>query len=146
MNEMDYERMQEDAAMGQAIAANLKVILDNWGVESVQQLDHTIYKRTECGAHLSVQLHDGTWRHSGNLDDIANNNVQALLLGSIVEGSDGDICADPISLLNYMDEGDEQRLIADFDKTLEWVNDEACRIWDEINNNNNDDEEDEGEQ
>lgn len=135
MNEMDYERMQEDAAIGQAIATNLKVILDDWGVESVQQLDRTIYKRTECGAHLSVQLHDGTWRHSGNLDGIDNNNVQALLLGSIVEGSDGpDVCADPISLRDYMDEGDEQRLIADFDKTLDWVNDEACRIWDEINN------------
>lgn len=143
MNEMDYERMQEDAAMGQAIAANLKVILDDWGVENVQQLDRTIYKGTECGAHLSVQLHDGTWRHSGNLDGIDNGNVQALLLGSIVEGSDADVTADPINLLKYMDEGDEQRLIADFDKTLDWVVDEACRLWDEANNE--DDEEGESE-
>lgn len=141
MNEMDYERMQEDAAMGQAIAANLKVILDDWSVESVQQLDRTIYESTECGAHLSVQLHDGAWRHSGDLDGVDNGNVQALLLGSIVEGSDGpDVCATPISLLDYMDEGDNKRLIADFDKTLDWVNDEACRIWDEINNDNDEDE------
>ena len=133
MNEIDYEQMQEDAAIGKAIAANLKAILDDWGVENVKQLDRTIYKRTECGAHLSVQLHDGTWRHSGNLDGIDNGNVQALLLGSIVEGSDADVTADPISLLNYMDEGDEKRLIADFDKTIDWVNDEACRIWEEEN-------------
>lgn len=139
MNEIDYERMQEDAAIGQAIAANLKVILDDWGVENVQQLDRTIYKRTECGAHLSVQLHDGTWRHSGNLDGIDNGNVQALLLGSIVEGSDADVTAKPISLLDYMDEGDDKRLIADFDKTLDWVNDMACSLWHEAN------DEDEGE-
>lgn len=131
MNEIDYEQMQEDAAIGKAIAANLKAILDDWGVENVKQLDRTIYKRTECGAYLSVQLHDGTWRHSGNLDGIDNGNVQALLLGSIVEGSDADVTADPISLFNYMDEGDEKRLIADFDKTVDWVNDEACRIWEE---------------
>lgn len=139
MNEIDYERMQEDAAMGQAIAANLKAILDDWGVENVQQLDRAIYESTECGAHLSVQLHDGTWRHSGNLDGIDNGNVQALLLGSIVEGSDADVTADPISLLDYMDEGDEKQLIKDFDKTLDWVNDEACSLWHEAN------DEDEGE-
>lgn len=139
MNEIDYERMQEDAAMGQAIAANLKAILDDWGVENVHQLALAIYKSTECGAHLSVQLHDGTWRHSGNLDGIDNGNVQALLLGSIVEGSDAEVNANTISLLNYMDEGDDQRLIADFDKILDWVNDEACSLCHEAN------DEDEGE-
>ena len=133
MNEIDYERMQESAAIGQAIAANLKAILDDWGVENVQQLDRNIYKRTECGAHLSVQLHDGAWRHSGDLDGIDNGNVQALLLGSIVEGSDAEVNAEPISLLDYMDEGDEKRLIDDLDKTISWVNDEACRLWDEAN-------------
>lgn len=140
MNEIDYERMQESAAIGQAIAANLKAILDDWGVENVQQLDRTIYKRTECGAHLSVQLHDGTWRHSGDLDGIDNGNVQALLLGSIVEGSDAEVNAKPISLLDYIEEeGDEKRLIADFDKAIDWVNDEACSLWHEAN------DEDEGE-
>lgn len=140
MNEIDYERMQESAAIGQAIAANLKAILDDWGVENVQQLDRAIYKRTECGAHLSVQLHDGTWRHSGDLDGIDNGNVQALLLGSIVEGSDAEVNAYPISLLDYIEEeGDEKRLIEDLDKTLDWVNNEACILWHEAN------DEDEGE-
>lgn len=144
MNEIDYERMQESAAIGQAIAANLKAILDDWGVENVQQLDRTIYKRTECGAHLSVQLHDGTWRHSGDLDGIDNGNVQALLLGSIVEGSDAEVNAEPISLLDYIEEeGDEKRLIKDFDKAIDWVNDEACSLWHEANDE--EDEEDEGE-
>jgi hypothetical protein len=133
VNEIDYERMQEDAATGQAIAANLKAILDDWNVENVAQLNRTIYKSTECGARLSVQLHDGTWRHNGNLDGIDNGNVQALLLSSIVEGGDTDVTADPISLLNYMDEGDEKRLIADFDKTLDWVDGEACSLWHEAN-------------
>ena len=134
MNEIDYERMQEDAAIGQAIAANLQAILDDWGVENVERLGRTIYKRTECGAWLSVKLHDGTWQHTGNLDGIDSGNVRALLLGSIVEGSDAEVCADPIDLMDYMNEGDEKRLIEDFDKTLDWVDDEACRLWDEANN------------
>ena len=54
--------------MGERILANLEAILSDNGSEmSVSALDRSLYKYTDCGAHLSVQLHDGTWRHSGNL-------------------------------------------------------------------------------
>lgn len=131
MNEIDYERMQEDAAIGQAMVANLEAILSDNGSEmSVSALDRSLYKYTECGAHLSVQLHDGTWRHSGNLLGIKNGDVRQLLVGSIVEGSDAEVCADPIDLIAFED---PQEAVKVFNKTVEWVNDEACTLWHEAN-------------
>lgn len=131
MNEIDYERMQEDAAIGQAIAANLEAILsENAADMTVESLDRSLYKYTECGAYLSVQLHDGTWRHSGDLTGIENSNVRQLLVGSIVEGSDAEVCADPIDLIDY---DDPQEAVRVFNKTVEWVNDEACTLWHEVN-------------
>lgn len=133
MNEIDYERMQEDAAIGQAIAANLQLILDEFGESNVADLSREIYKRYECGPWLSVQLHDGTWKHTDDLLGIDNGNVRALRVGSIVEGSDAEVNADPIDLWGYMDEGDEKRLIDDFSKAISWVNDEACSLFNETN-------------
>jgi len=129
MNEIDYERMQEDAAIGQAIAANLEAILsDNGSAMTVSALDRSLYKYTDCGAHLSVQLHDGTWRHSGNLYGIENCDVRQLLVCSIVENSDAYVCAEPIDLLEFEDPEEAVRV---FNKTVEWVNDEACALWHE---------------
>ncbi len=136
MNEIDYERMQEDAAIGQAIVANLEAILsENAADMTVESLNRSLYKYTECGAHLSVQLHDGTWRHSGDLTGIKNGDVRQLLVGSIVEGSDADVCAEPIDLLAFED---PQEAVRVFNKTVEWVNDEACTLWHEANDEEGD--------
>lgn len=138
MNEIDYERMQEDAAIGQAIVANLEAILsDNAADMTVVSLDRSLYKYTECGAHLSVQLHDGTWRHSGDLTGIKNGDVRQLLVGSIVEGSDAEARAEPIDLLAFED---PQEAVRVFNKTVEWVNDEACTLWHEANDEEGDEE------
>lgn len=134
MDEIEHERMQEDAATGQAIAANLQAILDDYGVTDVANLYRSIYKYTECGPWLSVQLHDGTWKHCHELRGIENGNVRALLVGSIVEGSDAEVTADPIDLMDYMDEGGDAKAVADFSNEVEQVNREACRLWDEANN------------
>ena len=111
--------------------SNLEAILSDNGSEmTVSALDRSLYKYTDCGAHLSVQLHDGTWRHSGNLLGIENGNVRQLLVGSIVEGSDADVCADPIDLIDYED---PEEAVKVFNATVDWVNDEACALWDEAN-------------
>ena len=131
MTENEYLRWQDDMEMGGRILANLEAILADHGSEmSVSALDRSLYKYTECGAHLSVQLHDGTWRHSGNLLGIENGNVRQLLVGSIVEGSDADVCADPIDLIDYED---PEEAVKVFNKTVDWVNDAACALWDEAN-------------
>ena len=131
MTENEYLKWQDDIEMGGRILANLEAILaDNGSEMSVSALDRSLYKYTECGAHLSVQLHDGTWRHSGNLLGIENGNVRQLLVGSIVEGSDADVCADPIDLIDYED---PEEAVKVFNTTVDWVNDEACALWNEAN-------------
>lgn len=135
MNEMEYERMQEDAATGQAIADNLQAILDDNDAENVAQLYRTIYKYTDCGPWLSVKLHDGTWVHCGHLQHVENNNVRALLVGSIVEGSDAEVSGDVLDLMIY--ETPAQALAA-FDAEVEEVNDRACELWHEANDEDDD--------
>lgn len=133
MNEIEYEEMQESAAIGQMIAENLKFILDAYDVKTVEDLYCVVYKYTDCGPWISVKLHNGTWRHCHELNGIDNNDVCALLVGSIVEGSDAEVCADPINLIDYIDEDGAVKSLAAFNQSVEWVNDEAARIWDESN-------------
>lgn len=139
MTENEYLRWQDDMEMGGRILANLEAILaDNGSEMSVSALDRSLYKYTECGAHLSVQLHDGTWRHSGNLLGIENGNVRQLLVGSIVEGSDAEVSADPIDLIDYED---PEEAVKVFNTTVDWVNDEACALWTEANDEEGDEDE-----
>ena len=126
----------DDIEMGERILANLEAILsDNGSDMTVESLSRSLYKNTECGAHLSVQLHIGTWIHGRNLRGIKNGDVRALLVGSIVEGSDAEVSADSIDLIDYEDPKDA---VKTFNRTVAWVNDEACDLW---NANNADDEE-----
>ena len=126
MTENEYLRWQDDMEMGGRILANLEAILQEFGEGKVHDLDRRIYKYTDCGAHLSVQLHDGTWRHSGDLFGIENGNVRQLLVGSIVENSDAEVCADPIDLIAF---DDPAKAVEVFNKTVDWVDKEACALW-----------------
>lgn len=131
MNEIDYYRMQESAAEGQVCLDNLNAILsDNGGEMTVDDLYRSIYKYTECGPWLSVQLHDGTWKHCDQLDGIDNGNVRALLVGSIVENSDAEVTGRVLDLLEFETPEDA---IAAFNHEVEQVNAEACALWDEVN-------------
>ena len=120
--------MQESAAIGQSIADNLNAILDD--APDVRALYRRTYKYTECGAWLSVRLHDGTIRHCDQLDDVKNDDVRALLVGSIVENSDAEVVADWIDLIDYETPADAA---AAFNDTVDWVDNAACALWDEAN-------------
>lgn len=135
MNEVQYEAQQESVAIGQAIAANLQAILDDHGDLNVRELARTIYKYTDCGPALSVQLHDGTWRFSDDLAGIDNSNVRALRVSSIVEGADEEIYGRVLDLADkrFMEEGGEALAVAEFNHEVEEVNAEACRLWDDVN-------------
>jgi hypothetical protein len=134
MRYQDYLDMEESNAMGEAIAAVWQAILADWGENDAKGLNRRIYKGTACGAHLSVWLHDGTWRHSGDLDGIDNCMVRGYLLGSIVEGSDAEVNGRPEDLLAYAeDEDGVLDAVMAFNDALQEVNDEACRLWDEAN-------------
>ena len=131
MNEREWQKMQYDQEAGGVCLANLEAILsDNGSDMNVHALYRSIYKYTACGPWLSVQLHDGTCVHCDKLHTVGNGNVRALLVGSIVEGSDAEVTADPIDLLEYDDPAEAVRV---FNATVEWVNGEACALWDAAN-------------
>jgi hypothetical protein len=131
MNEIDYYRMQEDAAEGQVCLDNLNAILSaNGGEMTVADLYRSIYKYIDCGPWLSVQLHDGTWKHCDELHGIENGNVRALLVGSIVEGCDAEVTGRVLDLLEFETPEDA---VAAFDHEVDQVNAEACALWDEVN-------------
>jgi len=107
---------------------------------SVYSLYGSIYKYTPCGPWLSVRLHDGSIVHCTKLYGIGNQDVRALLVGSMVEGSDAEVTADWIDLADpkYMEEGGQEKLVADFNATVAWVNDEACALWRDANEQDDD--------
>jgi hypothetical protein len=127
VNEREYHQMNSDLEAGEICAAGLAAILDCWGVETVERLDRAIYRYTACGPHLSVKTHDGKWHHSGNLQGIYSGEVRALLVGSIVEGSDADVTGSEIDLLTVED------AVATFNREVDTVDREANRLWDEAN-------------
>lgn len=130
MTERDWHQANEAEEAGQLCLLNLQAILDYWGSENVERLGREIYRFTECGAWLSVQLHDGEWRHTGNLAGIENGNVRALLVGSIVEGSDAEVTGSVVDLLT---DAAYEEVIASLEEEIGDVNDEAGRLWEEAN-------------
>ena len=130
MTVREYQQQQDDQEAGGYCLASLAAILDCWGVENVERLDRAIYKYTDCGPHLSVWLHDGGWKHSGQLQGVTNGNVRSLLVGSIVEGSDADVTGTVLDLLTF--DSDEEAVAA-FNAQVDKVNAEACALWEEAN-------------
>ena len=131
MNEVEYERSQELAAEGEHANACLDAILsDNGSDLTLRALYRSTYRHTECGPWISVQTWDGRWFHCDELHKVDKNEVRYLLVGSIVEGSDAEVTADIIDLVECES---PEAAVALFNRTVEWVNDEACALWDEAN-------------
>jgi hypothetical protein len=83
---------------------NINDLAKKFGM-NVEQFERSIYKYTACGAWIK-------WTD------------KKVLLGSIVEGSDAEITAPPLKFPFTMDE---------FEKTLQFVEDEADMLWHEAN-------------
>jgi hypothetical protein len=131
MNEIEYERDQELAAQGQHCNACMDAILsDNGSDMTLQALSRSIYKYTDCGPWLCVQTWDNRTFSSGRLHEVDKTEVRYLLIGSIVEGSDAEVVADWIDLLDCESPEDAVR---QFNETVEWVNAEACALWEDAN-------------
>ena len=100
MNEVQFEATQEAAAEGEHALACLDAILsDNGGDITLPGLARSLYRYTDCGAWLSVKTWDGRVFHSHALGSVDPTEIRFLLVGSIVEGSDVEVCADWIDLL-----------------------------------------------
>jgi len=131
MNEIEYERSQELAAEGNHANSCLDAILsDNGSDMTLPALYRSIYKHTECGPWLSVKTWDDRTFHCDDLHKVNKDEVRYLMVGSIVEGSDAEVCAEWIDLLECET---SEAAVELFNRTVEWVNDEACALWDKAN-------------
>ena len=131
MNEIEYFANEELIAEGQHCNACLDAILsDNGSDMTLPALYRSIYKYVPCGPWLSVQTWDNRTFHCNELDKVGKAEVRYLLVGSIVEGSDAEVCADWIDLLRCESPEDA---VTQFNRTVEWVNDEASALWNEAN-------------
>jgi hypothetical protein len=138
MNEVEYERMQEQIAEGEHANACLDAILsDNGSDMTLPSLYRSVYKYTECGPWLSVRTWDDRTFHCGDLHKVDKDEVRYLRVGSIVEGSDAEVRADWIDLVECES---PEAAVALFNRTVEWVNDEACALWEEANAEDNEEE------
>lgn len=131
MDEIEYYRMCEEAADGEHANACMDAILsDNGSDMTPHALYRSIYKYTECGPWLSVKTWDGRVFHCDKLREVNKDEVRHLLVGSIVEGSDAEVTADWIDLLECETPEDA---VKQFNDTVAWVNEQACALWDEAN-------------
>jgi hypothetical protein len=117
------------------------------------ELQRGFYKYTDAGIAIAFQLHDGTLIYSGNPKayEIKEpwNHIRRIGASSIVEGSDAEVPLEFIDLFRYCDgrhyEGDITDLAAiavkDFDAQCDFVNAEACALWDEYHNTPDPDDE-----
>ena len=119
-----YQRAQEAGAV---CLEALKTLLLLWGEENLAQLNRRIYGAYSCGPWLAVRLHNGTWKHGRTeLETVKLEDVAALKVGSIVEGSDAEVEGDVMELVSFEQPED---LVERFDQQLEGVNRQARSIW-----------------
>lgn len=122
----------EASAMASHLTACAQAIIsDNGAGDSIEDVYLNTYKCTTCGPWISVRLHDGEVRHCDELEGIKAADISAIWVGSIVEDSEAEVCADWIELADCESPEDA---VKRFNATVEWVNDEACALWEEANN------------
>ena len=147
MDEIEYEKMQECAAIGQALAECVKAIMAEHDATTLYGLQRAAYKYTECGVSVGFRLFDGSYMWNG--DDRADEEslvtrIEDICISSIVEGSDAEVPPVWLDLLGiadgsdsicekYPDESAGQLAVRRWYDVLESVNDEACALWHEAN-------------
>lgn len=126
-----HNDLMEEAAIAQHNGACMEAIINAHNAENLYDLYRTIYKYTPCGPWMQVMLRDGRVLGSNAFDEVSDlGEVVGVLLGSIVEGSDAEVEAD---WLYFEDCDNPEMAVADFDMTLEWVDDEAKEYWIQAN-------------
>lgn len=135
----EFERQQRDEAAGITCLVALQTLLKYWGEKDLGQMNERVYRAYSCGPWLAVRLHDGTWVHgTRDLESVKLEDVAALKVGSIVEGSDAEIEGDVLDLVSYDEDPDALRL--DFERQLVGVNDQVQTIWYEMHPDEGSDE------
>ena len=140
MNDKDLERMQEDAELAGRIGLCVsEIVRYGFGANTLSQAQRSAFKHTDAGVHLAWKLDDGTFLYNGQSkerDPRVIDRVIDIGVGSVVEGSDAEV---PLRWLDLprrcsVDAEDGFETAAEareaFDKLVEEVDAEACRLFD----------------
>ena len=123
--------------------------------DSPAEMYRVFYKYTDCGPWVSVHV-NGTWIHCQDLHKLGTwdamlmrgDILDAVLIGSIVEGSDAEASPVPVRLGDLRSKRSKRGAIthaslqAAFGKAVDAVNEVACALWDDANSEEDDDEQD----
>lgn len=130
-NHAEFDSQQRAEAAGITCLVALQALLKYWGEKDLGQMNERVYRAYSCGPWLAVRLHDGTWVHgTRDLENVKLEDVAALKVGSIVEGSDAEIEGDVLELVSYDEDPDGLRI--DFERQLVGVDDQVQTIWYEM--------------
>jgi len=131
----EYSRGQDAVAEGEAMAEMIQAVLDAHDAENFARLNRSLYKYTDCGASLGLELWSGEmiWSGSPRLTEIQPGDVRAIGVGSIVEGVDEVVEHDfiyPEAFLNRDEEDLNPVFVAAYEAVVERVEEAAREIWD----------------
>jgi len=137
MNEVQYDRMQEDVAIGSLAIDIIKAIGEEWGCSTPKELARYIYKSIGCGPSIGYRLWEGTdlWNGNPEIEYITFEQVRGIWVSSIVEGSDAEVPPQLFDSVKYAqnEELTIEECVTKFDELLEEIDAEACALWDEAN-------------
>ncbi|HET9566039.1 MAG TPA: hypothetical protein VFP27_16435 [Mycobacterium sp.] len=113
---------------------SLAQLCDYFGAGEPRSLNRRVYKDTDCGASISIQLANGTWVHNGNpqWEFIRRTTpILAFTVQTIIEGSDVTV-ESPIFGLPVT--------VTTLRVWMQELEHEASRLWAEANEGSSDDE------
>jgi hypothetical protein len=153
--ERAYHDAQEEQAVAEIISACAKAIFDNFDADTMERLQRTIYKYTECGPSVSFELHE--WA-CGYEDDsleapigldaprkspfiyVGDKRAETISepwlavckigVSSIVEGSDAEI---PVQWLDLEQFADDERYKGDLPDLCKEAVSAFCRVVEYVN-------------
>ena len=131
---LPQRRKRQIIPTGELAIRSLRQLCAYFGADTPRSLNRRVYKDTECGASISLQLQDGSWLHNGQagwdtLDIKAR--IQGFTLQTIVEGSDAEVNSDTFYL--PVRESEVKAWLADMEA-------EADQLWHEANDEKGEDQ------
>lgn len=129
-----YVDQQEKAALGEAMAGMIRAVLADNSAEDFADLERSLYRYTDCGASLGLRLWWGeeVWSGMARMREIQPGDVEAIGVGTIVEGVDEVVEHEFIYPRDYLDIDDEDinaAFVAAYDALVERVEAAAREIW-----------------
>lgn len=111
---------------------SLADLCNYFGADEPRSLNRRLYKDTDCGASISLQLADGRWLHNGDRrwETLPRSTpVLGFTIQTIVEGSEATVDSPTFAL--PVRESEIREWIADMEA-------EASRLWAEANEGDDD--------